>query len=109
MIAQLYGILLPAAIWCDNCNDTHYKQVQLGGLCSALMTRINSDLQRKCLKDYSCWADGNQALIKKARNEMFLKIDQNPSGSINLRGSEKFNHSNQDLTLCHRILQDKTQ
>ena len=49
MIAQLYGILLPAAIWCDNFNDTHYKQVQLGGLCSALMTRINSDLQRKCL------------------------------------------------------------
>ena len=28
------------------------------------------------LKDHSCWADGNQALIKKARNEMFLKIDQ---------------------------------
>ena len=34
-------------------------------------------------KDHSCWVDGNQALIKKARNEMFLKIDQDPSRSIN--------------------------
>ena len=34
------------------------------------------------LEDHCCWADGNRALIRKARNEMFEKVSQDPSRSI---------------------------
>ena len=50
------------------------------------------------MKDHSCWADGNQALIKKARNEMFLKIDQDPSRSINQIYEEVRNSTTQTMT-----------
>ena len=36
------------------------------------------------LNDHSCWADGNCALIRKARNKMFEKVSQDPSQSINI-------------------------
>ena len=49
-------------------------------------------------KDHSCWVDGNQALIKKARNEMFLKIDQDPSRSINQIYEEVRNSTTQTMT-----------
>ena len=33
-------------------------------------------------RDHACWSDGNQALIRQARTEMFTKITENPSRSI---------------------------
>ena len=32
-------------------------------------------------KDHSCWADGHQVLIRKAREEMISKVEQYPSRS----------------------------
>ena len=32
-------------------------------------------------KDHSCWADGHQVLIRKAREEMISKVEQNPARS----------------------------
>ena len=33
-------------------------------------------------RDHACWSDGNQALIRQARTEIFTKITENPSRSI---------------------------
>ena len=56
------------------------------------------------LKDHSCWADDNQALIKKARNQMFLKISQDPSQSINKIYEEVRNSITQTMDSNEKLL-----
>ena len=34
-------------------------------------------------EDHHCWSDGTEALIREARQEMFRKVDEDPSRSIN--------------------------
>ena len=34
-------------------------------------------------EDHRCWVDGTEALVRQARQEMFKKVDQDPSRSIN--------------------------
>ena len=34
-------------------------------------------------EDHHCWSDGTEALIRQARQEMFRKVDEDPSRSIN--------------------------
>ena len=57
-----------------------------------------------CMKDHACWADGNQALIKKARNEMFEKISQDPSRSINQIYEEVRNSITQTMESQEKLL-----
>ena len=61
-------------------------------------------MERPCMKDHACWADGNQALIKKARNEMFLKISQDPSCSINQIYEEVRNSITQTMESQEKLL-----
>ena len=34
-------------------------------------------------EDHRCWVDGTEALVRQARQEMFKKVDQDPSRCIN--------------------------
>ena len=56
------------------------------------------------LNDHSCWADGNQALIRKARNEMFEKVSQDPSRSINQIYEEVRNSITQNMESQEKLL-----
>ena len=49
------------------------------------------------LKDHSCWADGSQALVQKAKRAMFFEVSQDPSRSVNQIYKEVRN-SNHDHT-----------
>ena len=50
------------------------------------ITRIKEDgtyelVEWPRMKDHSCWADGNQALTRKAKDEMLSKVTQDPTRS----------------------------
>ena len=61
------------------------------------------------MKDHACWADGNQALIKKARNEKFEKISQDPSRSINQIYEEVRNSITQTMEVLQASLYKERQ
>ena len=56
------------------------------------------------LEDHCCWADGNRALIRKARNEMFEKVSQDPSRSINQIYEEVRNSFTQNMESQEKLL-----
>ena len=49
------------------------------------------------LNDHSCWADENRALIRKAPNEIFEKVSEDPSRSINQIYEEVRNSTTQNM------------
>ena len=79
---------------CNGCEKQARKHL-------SAIAKINEDgsyelIEWPRLKDHSCWADGSQAVVQKARRAMIFEVSQDPSRSVNLRGSEKFYHSNHD-------------
>ena len=55
-------------------------------------------------KDHACWSDGNQALIRQARTEMFTKITENPSRSILQIYEEVRNSITQSMDSQEKVL-----
>ena len=56
------------------------------------------------LKDHSCWADGYQALVKKARRTMIFEVSQDPSRSVNQIYEEVRNSITQTMTTQEKQL-----
>ena len=55
-------------------------------------------------RDHACWSDGNQALIRQARTEMFTKITENPSRSILQIYEEVRNSITQSMDSQEKVL-----
>ena len=56
------------------------------------------------LKYHSCWADGYQALVKKARRTLIFEVSQDPSRSINKIYEEVRNSITQTMTTQEKQL-----
>ena len=73
------------------------------------ITRITEDgtyelVEWPRLKDHSCWADGNQALHRKARDEMLSKVTQDPTRSAQLVYEEVRNSFTENMESEKKIL-----
>ena len=56
------------------------------------------------LKDHRCWADGSQALHRKAMNEMLLKVTQDPTRSAQSVYEEVRNSFTQNMEAEEKLL-----
>ena len=56
------------------------------------------------LKDHSCWADGSQALVQKAKRAMIFEVSQDPSRSVNQIYEEVRNSITQTMTTQEKQL-----
>ena len=54
--------------------------------------------------DHSCWADGQQVLIRKAREEMLSKVEQNPLRSAIQIYEEVRNSFTQNMQSEEKVL-----
>ena len=73
------------------------------------ITRITEDgtyelIEWPRLDDHSCWADGNQALHRKARNEMLSKVTQDPTRSAQLVYEEVRNSFTENMESEEKFL-----
>ena len=73
------------------------------------ITRITEDgtyelIEWPRLDDHSCWADGNQALHRKARDEMLSKVTQDPTRSAQLVYEEVRNSFTENMESEEKFL-----
>ena len=73
------------------------------------ITRITEDgtyelVEWPRLKDHSCWADGNQALHRKARDEMLSKVIEDPTRSALSVYEEVRNSFTQNMESENKLL-----
>ena len=66
---------------CNGCEKQARKHL-------SAIAKINEDgsyelIEWPRLKDHSCWADGSQALVQKAKRAMIFEVSQDPSRSVN--------------------------
>ena len=71
--------------------------------------RVNEDgsyelVEWPRMEDHTCWADINKARIRKARNEMFEKVQQHPSKSCLQIYEEVRNSFTQDMDSQEKLL-----
>ena len=88
---------------CNGCEAMASKKYM------SAITRITEDgtyelVEWPRLKDHSCWADGNQALHRKARDEMLSKVTQDPTRSAQLVYEEVRNSFTENMESEEKFL-----